>query len=54
MGDPAEIRARVEATLSAIDDGRFDPTPGPACHYCDFKAFCEAGQAWLAADASEH
>ena len=51
MGDTAEVRARVERTLSAIDEGRFDPTPGPACHYCDFKAFCDAGQAWLAAES---
>jgi DNA helicase-2/ATP-dependent DNA helicase PcrA len=51
MGDAAEVRARVERTLSAIDEGRFDPTPGRACHYCDFKAFCEAGQAWLSAES---
>ena len=29
--------------------GAFDPTPGPACRYCDFRAFCKAGQAWVAA-----
>jgi ATP-dependent DNA helicase UvrD/PcrA len=49
MGELSAIRARVDAALSAIDEGRFEPTPGPACRWCDFRAFCDAGQAWLAA-----
>jgi DNA helicase II / ATP-dependent DNA helicase PcrA len=48
MGDPAEVRARVEASLGAIAAGSFDPAPGGWCTYCDFKGFCDAGKAWLA------
>jgi DNA helicase-2/ATP-dependent DNA helicase PcrA len=48
MGDPDEVRRRVEQTLGDIGEGAFDPTPGPACRYCDFRAFCDAGQAWMA------
>jgi hypothetical protein len=50
MGDPAEVRARVGASLGAIARGEFEPTPGPQCRFCDFRPFCDAGQAWLAAD----
>jgi DNA helicase II / ATP-dependent DNA helicase PcrA len=50
MGELDAVRARVDAALTAIDEGRFEPTPGPACRWCDFKAFCDAGQAWLATD----
>jgi hypothetical protein len=50
MGDPAEVRARVGASLAAIARGEFEPTPGPQCRFCDFRPFCDAGQAWLAAD----
>jgi len=49
MGDPAEVRERIEASLRDIADGAFDPVAGPACRYCDFRAFCDAGQAWMAA-----
>jgi DNA helicase-2/ATP-dependent DNA helicase PcrA len=48
MGDPAEIRARLAGQISEIDAGAFEPTPGPACGYCDFRRFCEPGTAWLA------
>ena len=51
LGDPEAVRARVETALDAIADGSFDPTPGPACRYCDFRAFCDEGQAWVAANA---
>src|SRR6476659_5403251 len=50
MGDPAEVRARVEASLEAIGAGVFDPIPGAWCTHCDFKGFCDAGRAWLAAN----
>ena len=50
MGDPAEVRARVEASLEAIGAGAFDPIPGAWCTHCDFKGFCDAGRAWLAAN----
>ena len=53
MEDPEVVKARVVAALRSIDAGAFDPTPGPHCTYCDFRAFCSEGKAWLAAkDAS--
>jgi DNA helicase-2/ATP-dependent DNA helicase PcrA len=48
MGDPGVVRARVEASLAAIEAGMYEPTPGRWCSYCDFKSFCGAGRAWLA------
>jgi DNA helicase-2/ATP-dependent DNA helicase PcrA len=51
MGDPAEVRARVETSLAAIEAGVYEPTPGRWCSFCDFKSFCGAGQAWLADNA---
>jgi RecB family exonuclease len=51
MGDPVDVRARVEAALTAIGDGAFDPIPGAWCTHCDFRGFCDAGKAWLAANA---
>ncbi|MEP6476617.1 MAG: PD-(D/E)XK nuclease family protein, partial [Actinomycetota bacterium] len=50
MGDPAEVRGRVSASLAAIARGEFQPTPGSQCRYCDFRPFCEAGAAWVAAN----
>lgn len=47
MDDPTTVRARVEASLAAIGEGAFDPTPGRWCTHCDFRSFCDAGQAWL-------
>jgi len=49
MGDLGEVRARVEGAIESIGSGAFDPTPGPACRFCDYRAFCDAGQAWLRA-----
>lgn len=49
FGDPDAVRGRVDAALAAIGEGSFEPTPGPPCRYCDFRAFCDAGQAWVAA-----
>jgi len=48
MGDPALVWSRVEASLSAIEAGVYEPTPGRWCGFCDFKSFCGAGRAWLA------
>jgi DNA helicase-2/ATP-dependent DNA helicase PcrA len=42
-GDVAATRARVAATLRGIAEGRFEPTPGPFCTWCDFLPFCTAG-----------
>ena len=50
MGDPAEVRRRVEASLASIADGAFDPIPGAWCTHCDFRGFCDAGKGWLAAN----
>jgi ATP-dependent DNA helicase UvrD/PcrA len=50
LGDPDAVRSRVETALDAIADGSFAPAPGPACRYCDFRAFCAEGQAWVSAN----
>jgi DNA helicase-2/ATP-dependent DNA helicase PcrA len=47
MDDPAVVRDRVVVTLRSIAAGAFDPTPGPQCRHCDFRAFCDTGQEWL-------
>jgi DNA helicase-2/ATP-dependent DNA helicase PcrA len=49
MDDPGVVRQRVLASLDAIAAGEFDPTPGSWCRHCDFRSFCDAGKAWLAA-----
>jgi DNA helicase-2/ATP-dependent DNA helicase PcrA len=48
MDEPGEVRDRIAGSLDAIGAGMFDPIPGVQCVYCDFKAFCGAGKAWLA------
>jgi DNA helicase-2/ATP-dependent DNA helicase PcrA len=53
MGDPEQVRARVATSLSAIARGEFEPTPGPQCRHCDFRAFCDAGKGWLTANTAE-
>ncbi len=45
--DPEPLRARVATWLRGIEDGAFDPTPGPACRWCDFRPFCDAGREWV-------
>jgi CRISPR/Cas system-associated exonuclease Cas4 (RecB family) len=47
MGEPEEVRAQVARVLKAISVGEFEPTPGPWCTHCDFRAFCDAGSEWL-------
>jgi DNA helicase-2/ATP-dependent DNA helicase PcrA len=44
-GRVAGVRARLAATLDAMAEARFAPTPGGWCRHCDFLAFCPAGQA---------
>ena len=51
MGSPDAVRARVQASLSSIAGGEFEPTPGRWCGYCDFKGFCQTGRTWLADNA---
>jgi len=46
VDDGGAVRARVRAWLRGIGDGRFDPTPGPHCRWCDFLPFCDAGLAY--------
>ena len=48
MEEPGEVKARVVEALRSIDAGAFEATPGPQCTYCDFRAFCPEGKAWLA------
>ncbi|HEX9123080.1 MAG TPA: ATP-dependent DNA helicase [Actinomycetota bacterium] len=48
-GPVDQIRQRVRAWLAGIAEGRFDPTPGEHCRWCDFLSFCEPGRAFLAA-----
>jgi DNA helicase-2/ATP-dependent DNA helicase PcrA len=52
-GDPAEIRARSVAALEGIRQGRFEPTPGPFCRWCDFLPFCEAGRGYVRVTESD-
>ncbi len=47
-GDPEEVRARVKEALAGIAAGRFDASPGPQCHWCDFLSFCVPGQTYVA------
>jgi DNA helicase-2/ATP-dependent DNA helicase PcrA len=49
MGDPDEVRGRMRDSLERIAEGAFEPTPGSWCSFCDFRSFCDAGKAWLAA-----
>ena len=52
MEDP-DVGEGARRGRVAIDRrGAFDPTPGPQCTYCDFRAFCPEGKAWLAANAA--
>ena len=52
-GDPAEIMARVLEAFRGMAEGRFDPTPGPQCRWCDFLPFCEAGKRHEAARSAD-
>jgi DNA helicase II / ATP-dependent DNA helicase PcrA len=47
-----DVRARILRSLGELASGRFEPTPGPQCHWCDFLPFCPAGRAFV--DAVEH
>ncbi|MGH2739363.1 MAG: ATP-dependent helicase [Actinomycetota bacterium] len=50
-GDPEETRARVAEAFSRMSRGEFDPSPGPQCHWCDFRVVCAAGQEYVRAEA---
>jgi DNA helicase-2/ATP-dependent DNA helicase PcrA len=47
VDDEAAIRQRLRGWLTGIGEGRFEPTPGPQCRWCDFLPFCEAGRRHL-------
>ena len=47
VDDAEAIRDRARAWLSAIGAGRFEPTPGEHCRWCDFLSFCDAGKAFV-------
>jgi len=34
------VKEKVYKTAEKIDKGKFEPTPGPLCNYCDFAEFC--------------
>ncbi|MGA9159734.1 MAG: ATP-dependent DNA helicase [Actinomycetota bacterium] len=50
VGDEDAVRERIGTWLRGIGTGAFDPTPGPACRFCDFRPFCDAGTAWVEAN----
>jgi DNA helicase-2/ATP-dependent DNA helicase PcrA len=41
------LRGRVRRWLRGIAAGRFEPQPGPQCHWCDFLPFCDAGRRFV-------
>jgi DNA helicase-2/ATP-dependent DNA helicase PcrA len=43
----SEARTRLEGLTVAAAAGRYEPTPSPACHHCDFARFCPEGSAWI-------
>jgi CRISPR/Cas system-associated exonuclease Cas4 (RecB family) len=52
VDDVEAVRERVAAWLRGIAAGAFEPTPGPQCRWCDFRAFCEPGRAWVEINAA--
>ena len=48
-----EIAARIRAPLERMAAGQFAPTPGEQCRWCDFRPFCDAGKAYVAAPSNE-
>jgi DNA helicase-2/ATP-dependent DNA helicase PcrA len=48
-----DIGRRIIAHLERMASGEFAPTPGEQCRWCDFRPFCEAGKAYVAAAAGE-
>jgi DNA helicase-2/ATP-dependent DNA helicase PcrA len=52
VDDEAAIRERVAAWLRGIGEAAYEPTPGPACRWCDFRPFCDAGLGWVEANGA--
>ncbi|HJP66250.1 MAG TPA: ATP-dependent DNA helicase [Actinomycetota bacterium] len=49
-GDLELVRKRVIESLTAMSEGRFEPTPGPQCRWCDFLSFCRAGRDYVGSE----
>ncbi len=45
--DVEPTRARALRALTGVSEGRFDPTPGDQCRWCDFLSFCDAGRSYM-------
>ena len=45
--DSETTRSRVAAALNGMAAGQFDPVPGEHCRWCDFRAFCPPGRAFV-------
>src|SRR4029450_7788055 len=45
VGDADGVRERIGSWLRGIGAAAFEPTPGPQCRFCDFRPFCDAGNA---------
>jgi DNA helicase II / ATP-dependent DNA helicase PcrA len=39
-------RTRVSHLLNLLHNGNFQVNPSPACHSCDFSAYCEGAKIW--------
>jgi ATP-dependent DNA helicase UvrD/PcrA len=46
-GPADETRRQVVSALQRIAAGEFEPAPGPQCRWCDFRAFCPPGKAFV-------
>jgi CRISPR/Cas system-associated exonuclease Cas4 (RecB family) len=38
--DHQEMNEIINKTAEKIENGKFEPKPGPLCNYCDFQEFC--------------
>ena len=45
-----DARERIDSLAGRFERSDFEPTPSTACRRCDFRTFCDAGRAFLAAD----
>jgi len=53
VDEEAAVRRRLATWLRGIEGGRFEPTPGAQCRWCDFLPFCEAGAGYVAATGAQ-
>jgi hypothetical protein len=45
--EPDALKARIKTLLEGIGAGRYEATPGPQCHWCDFRPFCPPGREYV-------